>query len=72
MLYPNPAQDFVRLERSEATEKMQVVLFDINGRKVREYVFPQGQRNLEMNLCGLPAGLYGVRAGSSSRKLIVE
>lgn len=72
MLYPNPAKDFVRLERGEATERMQVVLFDINGRMVREYVFPQGQRNLEINLCGLPAGLYSVKAGNTSRKLIVE
>ena len=72
MLYPNPAKDFVRLERGEATESMQVVLFDINGRMVREYVFPQGQRNLEINLCGLPAGLYSVKAGNTSRKLIVE
>lgn len=70
-LYPNPAhnQAIVRLPAA-TTDPLQ--LFDAMGREVRRFASPTSTTEKVLDLRGLPAGLYVVRAGNTSRQLVVE
>ncbi len=56
--YPNPASEFVTVERSNADVPAFVGLLDPSGRLVREAEFSPGVHNMRMQLGGLPAGMY--------------
>jgi hypothetical protein len=70
-LYPNPAQDRTTL-RLPAASAGPLQLFDAMGREVRRYAAPAGNPEVTLDLHGLPAGVYIVRTGNSSRQLLVE
>ena len=76
-VYPNPAQDELTVVRHAAnpgltgTDAYEVTLFDGLGRAVR--TLPATHDELTtLNLRGLPAGLYVVRAGGLSRRVVVR
>ncbi|HVZ37774.1 MAG TPA: T9SS type A sorting domain-containing protein [Candidatus Kapabacteria bacterium] len=62
-LYPNPAAEFVHLQDAGTAERVQI--FSARGMLVRESVYTGS-----IDLRGLPAGLYLIRAGGRSMKLI--
>ena len=68
-LWPNPAHGQVSLTGAPA--RTEAALYDATGRRVRA-----GQTDARgaatLDLTGLPAGVYAVRAGSSVRRLVVE
>ncbi len=66
-LWPNPAHGTVRLS-SAAPGPVQ--LLDAVGRVVRTSHVAPGTSNLDLS--GLPPGLYTVRAGTQARRLVVE
>jgi hypothetical protein len=70
-LYPNPAHDRTTL-RLPAASAGPLQLFDAMGREVRRYAATTGTPEVTLDLRGLPAGVYIVRAGISSRQLLVE
>ena len=70
-LYPNPAYDYAMVQLLPGSAKMPLVLLDALGREVRRYPAPAGAE-ATLDLRGLPAGLYVVRAGSGSVRLVVE
>ena len=83
-LYPNPAdeQATLRLELNESAH-IEVQLHSIDGCQVRQYPagdFRPGQAEIELDLHGLPAGLYfirsrvqiGERTYEQGRKLVVH
>ena len=71
-LYPNPARAYTMLKVEGLKEQTPVYLFDIQGRKVREYVMNIGQETLRIDLGDLPKGVYTVMLGNTTKKLIVE
>ena len=71
-VYPNPANSYTVLEVHGLKEQTMVNLFDIQGRKVREYVMNIGQETLRIDLGGLPKGVYTIMIGNTTKKLIVE
>lgn len=71
-LAPNPAATAVRLTRPASAAPLAVVLLDALGRSVRRATLAAGQRETTLDLHGLAAGLYVVRAGAASRRLVVE
>ena len=72
-LSPNPATTSVRLALPAiAPVSRSVQLLNAVGRAVREFTIPAYQQELALDLAGLPPGLYVVRAGLTSRRLIVE
>ena len=71
-LYPNPANAYTMLKVEGLKEQTPVYLFDIQGRKLKEYVMNIGQETLRIDLGGLPKGVYTITIGSTTKKLIVE
>ena len=59
-VYPNPAQDFIHVESVET-----VRIYDLNGQLVK-----QGIGNIDIS--SLSNGLYFVKAGTSSKKLVIK
>ena len=53
-------------------EQTPVYLFDIQGRKLKEYVLNAAQQTLRIDASDLPKGVYTVMIGSTTKKLIVE
>ena len=71
-LYPNPANAYTMLKVEGLKEQTPVYLFDIQGRKLKEYIMNIGQETLRIDLGGLPKGVYTVMIGNVTKKLIVE
>ena len=71
-LYPNPARAYTMLKVEGLKEQTPVYLFDIQGRKLKEYIMNIGQETLQIDLGDLPKGLYTVILGNTTKKLIVE
>ncbi|MBC7449690.1 MAG: T9SS type A sorting domain-containing protein [Hymenobacteraceae bacterium] len=70
-LLPNPATSTVQLALL-AGRSTQVELLDFTGRLLRVYPLTQDQTAAALDLRGLPAGLYVVRVGNLTRRLVVE
>lgn len=66
-LAPNPAHHNVQLNGASA---LTATLLDALGRTVRTVALSAGATTLDVR--GLPAGLYTVRAGAATRRLVVE
>lgn len=49
-----------------------VSVHDALGRVVRQLVVPAATKSTELNLTGLPAGVYVVRCGSTAQRLVME
>ena len=73
LVYPNPARQvaFVQL-RGPVAAGAAVQVFDALGRQVRRAQTPAVGVVLEVSLRGLPVGLYVVRCGPFSQRLVVE
>jgi len=76
ILYPNPTNDKVTLEVEGLTKDAKVIVYDINGREIKQYNLNAGQKELEIDVNGLAKGVYNVRIVndniSLTRKLIVR
>lgn len=68
-LWPNPARHAVRLENAPAPC---ADIVDALGRSVRTFHFAQRTSDLELSLQGLVPGLYLVRCGGATRRLVIE
>ena len=71
-LYPNPANAYTTLKVEGLKEQTPVYLFDIQGRKLKEYIMNIGQETLRIDLGDLPKGVYTIMLGNTTKKLIVE
>ncbi len=66
-VYPNPATDQLTLQLPEVAGPVQVQLFDPLGRLHYQAVLRGTDGKRVVNLAGLPAGLYVVRAESGGK-----
>jgi hypothetical protein len=66
-VYPNPATDQLTLELPETAGPVQVQLYDPLGRLHYQALLRGTDGKRVVNLAGLPAGLYVVRAGSGGK-----
>ena len=71
-LYPNPARAYTTLKVEGLKEQTPVYLFDIQGRKLKEYIMNIGQETLRIDVSDLPKGVYTIMLGNTTKKLIVE
>jgi hypothetical protein len=70
-LYPNPAHRTATLRLPAGGAPAPLALTDAQGRTVRRYPAPAGAETV-LDLQGLPAGLYLLRGGNLSHRLVVE
>ena len=70
-LFPNPAHGTATLRLPPGAPTQPLTLRDALGRVVRQYPAPAG-RDVELDLRGLTAGVYLVRCGSFTQRLLVE
>ncbi|MGY3089508.1 hypothetical protein ACVWYF_002556 [Hymenobacter sp. UYAg731] len=71
-LFPNPAHGTATLRLPAGAPRQPLTLTDALGRTVRRYPAPAAGSDAELDLRGLPAGVYVVRCGSISQRLVVE
>ena len=71
-LYPNPANAYTMLKVEGLKEQTPVYLFDIQGRKLKEYVLNAAQQTLRIDVSDLPKGVYTIMISNTTKKLIVE
>ena len=71
-LYPNPANAYTMLKVEDLKEQTPVYLFDIQGRKLKDYVLNAAQQILRIDVSDLPKGVYTIMLGNTTKKLIVE
>ena len=70
---PNPAHGgAVTLATAPAAGPRTGQVFDGLGRVQRTFTCAAGATEVDLSVRGLPAGLYVVRLGSQSRRLVVE
>ncbi|MCC6461844.1 MAG: proprotein convertase P-domain-containing protein [Saprospiraceae bacterium] len=77
LLAPNPSTGFVRLAFEQAyTSDTRIRVLDAAGRLLRSQVLASGQLSTQIDLSGLPEGLYAVgvdnAAGIGVRKIMVK
>lgn len=65
-LYPNPAETWVAVE-GVGSEPQTVTLYNLLGRKVAEQLCSEGTR---LDVSALPKGIYVVRMGVHTAKLV--
>ena len=70
-LFPNPAHGTATLRLPAGAARQPLLLRDALGRLVRQYPAPAGAEAV-LDLRGLPAGVYLVRCGELSQRLVVE
>ena len=71
-LYPNPTRTSTMLTLAAAPVPRPVVLLDALGRPVRQHLLPAQASTLTLDLACLPAGIYAVRCGAASCRLVIE
>ena len=70
-LFPNPAHGTATLRLPAGAARLPLALSDALGRLVRQFPAPAGAEAV-LDLRGLPAGVYWVRCGALSQRLVVE
>ncbi len=70
-VYPNPAQHQLRVDWG-SRPPAELRLLTALGTEVRRLAPPPGQATTELDLAGLPAGLYLLQAGPEVRRVVVR
>ena len=70
-LFPNPAHGTATLRLPAGAARLPLTLSDALGRAVRQFPAPAGPEAV-LDLRGLPAGVYLVRCGELTQRLVVE
>jgi hypothetical protein len=72
LIYPNPTKDVVYIERKNSDIRTQIELFDAVGRSVMVHESQQEEGRTTISLKHLPTGVYTMRFGSSTTRIIKE
>lgn len=71
LIYPNPSTGIFTLESEEPINPQQIEVYDIFGKRIRPIVNPNGNI-LNINLSGHSKGMYFIKIGTYSQKIVVE
>ena len=77
LIYPNPAKDKFKVQSSKSKVVVsEIEIYDLNGRKMIEKLFPVGSETIEIDVSGLKNGVYFCRLISENKsvtkKLIIK
>ena len=71
-VYPNPAVSSVKVSFNALESASEVVLFDMTGRRVAAMPVAAGSTSLQLSVEGLANGIYLLRVGDASAKVVVR
>lgn len=71
-IYPNPAHEMLNVELLMMNDVTEISLFDVTGRMVKEARFENQATALQIDISNLENGVYFIRSGNFSRKIIVQ
>ena len=71
-VYPNPAVSSVNVSFSALESASEVVLFDMTGRRVIAMPVAAGSTEAQITVNGLANGIYMLRVGDASAKVVVR
>ncbi|MBX2926700.1 MAG: T9SS type A sorting domain-containing protein [Saprospiraceae bacterium] len=72
-LFPNPAGDYITLRRSQdAASDGELFLMDMKGRLLQRRALPAGVLQEELDLSGLPTGMYLVRLTAGGQQEVMR
>ena len=57
-MYPNPAEDIVHFYVNPISDQLSLLVYDIFGRKMREFEFSEKQNQMEIDVSGFASGVY--------------
>ena len=69
-IYPNPTKDAIHIEFLEYTPLSRVELFTLMGKRVQTLENINNDQHIRMDLSGLPAGVYFLKAGTQTKRVI--
>ncbi|NMM50418.1 PKD-like domain-containing protein, partial [Marinigracilibium pacificum] len=70
LLYPNPAKEHTTLLLEEPTKKdIELILYDSKGSVIREDIILKGNKEIEIDLIGLPTGIYNLQLVNEGQSL---
>jgi len=76
ILYPNPTNDKTILNVIGLKEDADVIIYDLNGIKIKSYRLKQGQKELEIDVNDFASGVYNVNIinliCNITKKLIIQ
>lgn len=64
-IFPNPAVDWVQIESSAIGEKLEVLVYDMNGKFIKEDIFFNNGNLKMVNTQDLKNGMYVIRVGNA-------
>ncbi len=67
LIYPNPASTFIRIQHNSG-DKVPVEVIDLNGKVC---ISREVENNGELNIASLAEGIYTVRIGATTQKLVI-
>ncbi len=70
-IYPNPSNGLFTIESEEPINPQQIEVHDIFGKRIQPAVNQNGNA-LSLNLTGYSKGMYFIKIGIYSRKIMVE
>jgi hypothetical protein len=74
-VYPNPASDYINIEfNSSKVNTSSVEIIDIIGKTVltEQMEFVEGNNNFEVNVSGIPSGIYMVKVNTADNELFIS
>ena len=66
VIYPNPVDDIVMIETHGRASLQNVIIYDVNGRKVLS------TSESQIDISNLPNGIYFIKLGEKISKLVIE
>ena len=66
VIYPNPVNDIVMIETHGRASLQNVIIYDVNGRKVLS------TSESQIDISNLPNGIYFIKLGEKTSKLVIE
>lgn len=67
LIYPNPASTFIRIQHN-SSDKVPVEIIDLTGKVC---ISREVENNCEVNISSLAEGIYSVRIGGHTQKLVI-
>jgi hypothetical protein len=66
-LFPNPSQGIINIETGNSAGINSLVVFDVVGKAVKDFVLPAGSaNNIRLDVSDLPSGIYSVQLNGKS------